>query len=145
MTKHIFVAIAICLFLTSFTQPAFYIDTPEKDAWSSPIAIFFMGWMGLVAGSFSCIAWLANPLFIIAVILFLRNRKVAVLICLLAILFAASFLLVHTIIVSEAPTYARITNYKAGYWLWFGSMGMLLAVMLILPVRGAPLKHPISR
>ena len=126
MTKRIFVAIALCLFLASFTQPAFYIDMPEKDAWSDPFGLFFLGWMGLFAGSITFIIWLANPFFIIAVILFLRNKKKAFLFSLLAALCAAGFLLMHTIIVSEQPAYARITVYKAGYWLWLSGMAVLL-------------------
>jgi hypothetical protein len=128
MTKRIFVAIAICVFFASFFLPA-YTNDGSNDA--EPIAIFLTGWMGIFCGSLACIAWLANPLFFIALILFLRNRKAAALICLLAFLFAASFLLAHTIIKDEAGNYARITQYKAGYWLWLGSIGMLLVTTII--------------
>lgn len=126
MIKRVFAAIAICLFLASFTQPAFYIDMPEKDAWSNPFGLFFLGWVSLFAGDLTFLIWLANPLFIIAMILFLRNKKKAPLFGLLAVLCAADFLLMHTIVVSEQPAYARITVYKAGYWLWLGSMVVLL-------------------
>ena len=139
MTKRIFVAIAICVFFASFFQPA-YTDGGSDEA-AEPIAIFLSGWMGIFSGSLACVAWLANPLFFIAVILFLRNRKAAALICLLAFFFAASFLLAHTIITDEAGNYARITQYKAGYWLWLGSIGMLLITMLIWRPRGTPLKN----
>ena len=131
MTKRIFVAIAICLLLVSFTQPAFYIDSPEKDAWSNSFFLFFLGWISLFAGDVSFLIWLANPCFIIAVILFLRNKKAAPLFSLLAVLCAAAFLVTHTIIVSEAPKYARISSYNAGYWLWLGSMVVLLAASFI--------------
>ena len=138
MTKRAFTAIVLCLFLISFILPAFYVDGPEKTAWSNSVALFFLGWIGVLAGSFSCISWLANPLFIIAVILFLRTRKLATFISLLATLFAASFLLAHTIIVSEAPTYASITGYGAGYWLWLASMVFLFILTIVFSIRGTP-------
>jgi len=128
MTKRIFVAIAVCVFFASFFQPAFTNDGSDQAA--DPIAIFLTGWMGIFAGSLACIAWLANPLFFIAVILFLRNRKAA---------------LAHDIIKDEAGNYAKITKYDAGYWLWLGSIGMLLVVTLIWSPLRAPLKsEPIS-
>jgi hypothetical protein len=98
--------------------------------------------MGIFCGSLACFSWLANPLFFIAVILLLRSRKAAALICLLAFLFAASFLLAHTIIKDEAGNYARITQYKAGYWIWLCSIGMLLVTTLIWSPWGAQVKHP---
>jgi len=137
MNKRIFVAVAICLFLASFTQPAFYIDMPEKDAWSDSFGLFFLGWMSLFAGDLTFIIWLANPFFIIAVILFLKNKKKAPLFGLLAVACAAIFLLRHTIIVSEAPRYARITVRKAGYWLWLGSMVSLLPASFSRPIPSA--------
>jgi hypothetical protein len=95
MTKRIFVGIAICVFFTSFFQPAY--TNGGSDEAAEPIAI-----------------------------------------CLLAFLFAASFLLAHTIIKDEAGNYARITQYNAGYWLWLGSIGMLLVTTLIWSPRRLP-------
>jgi len=145
LNKHICVGIAICLFLASFTQPAFYVDGPEKDAWSSPIAIVTAGWLGLMSGFFSCIAWLANPLFIFGVILFLRNKKIAVFVGLLAILCAGSFLWARTIPLGESGMEATITEYKAGYWIWLASIVFLEVIMLIGPRQGTSLRNPISR
>ena len=36
-------------------------------------------------------------------------------------LLIVAFLFRQTIVASEAPTYAKITGYAAGYWLWLSS------------------------
>jgi len=143
MNNRIYLGIAICLFLVSFTLPAFYIDGPEKDAWSSPIALFLLGWLGLGLGYFSCISWLANPLFILAVLLFLRNKKIAVLPAVLAIACAVSFLFAHTIPLGESGNEAKIEEYKAGYWLWLTSIILLTGVMLIQVFRRTLSEKPV--
>ena len=38
----------------------------------------------------------------------------------------AGVLFRHTIIASEAPTYAKIIGYGAGYWLWLTSAGLVI-------------------
>ena len=129
MGKIIVVSMSVCLFFASFFWPAYVVDRANGVA--DPIAIFLTGWMGVFTGSFACIAWLANPLFVIALILFVRNRSAAIFVCLLAFVVAASFLLFHTIIDDEAGHYATITEHKTGYWLWLGSIGMLLISMVI--------------
>jgi len=144
MNNRIYVATAICLFLVSFTLPAFYVDGPEKDAWSSPVALFSLGWLGLALGYFSCVSWLANPLFIWAVLLFLRNKKIAVLPAILAIVCAISFLFARTIPLGESGNEAKIEEYKAGYWLWLASIILLAAGILIQIFRRTPSEKPIS-
>jgi hypothetical protein len=38
----------------------------------------------------------------------------------------AAFLFRQTIVASEAPTYAKITGYAAGYWLWLTSAVLVI-------------------
>jgi len=129
MIKRILVAIVFCIFFASFFLPAYAVAESAEAA--EPIAIFLSGWLGLFSGSTACVAWLANPLFFVAAILFLRNRRRATVVGLLAFLFAASFLFARSIINDEAGHYAKITGYKAGYWLWLGSIGILLCTIAI--------------
>jgi len=80
-------------------------------------------------------------LFITALVLFLKNRKMAMLIAIVATLLALSFLFMKTIVVSERPSYARITEYKAGYWLWLTSIAALAVFTIAcrnVPVRQTP-------
>ena len=40
--------------------------------------------------------------------------------------FMLALLFRRTIIASEAPTYAKIIGYGAGYWLWLTSAGLVI-------------------
>jgi hypothetical protein len=131
MTKRILFAGTILLLLVSFTQPAFYTDNVQKDAWSNSAFLFFLGWMGMLTGSAGALPWLANPVLVIGVIFFLRKKPLpAFILSVIAMAIAASFLLVRTIVVSERPDYAGIAAYKAGYWLWLGSMAVFSATTI---------------
>jgi len=49
------------------------------------------------------------------------KNKIALLLGSLASALMLAFLFRQTIIASEAPTYAKIIGYGAGYWLWVTS------------------------
>jgi len=59
-------------------------------------------------------------------ILLLKGKKMSIAVSSLALLLAASFFTLDKIIISEAPTYAKIAAYKAGYWFWLASMAMMV-------------------
>ncbi|NRB48906.1 MAG: hypothetical protein HRU41_14615 [Saprospiraceae bacterium] len=125
------------LFLFSLTQPAFYIDRADFDAWSSPIGLLLMGWLGIMAGDSACMAWLANPLLILGAVSLFKFDKFAPIFGILALAVGLSFLGQEQIISSEAPTYSKITEIKLGYWLWITSMAAFTAgstyLLLIKP------------
>jgi hypothetical protein len=52
---------------------------------------------------------------------FAGKNKIALPLALLATGLISAFLFRHTIVASEAPTYAKITGHAAGYWLWLSS------------------------
>ncbi|HEY2583228.1 MAG TPA: hypothetical protein VGI43_15555 [Mucilaginibacter sp.] len=116
-----FLLIAILLFIIALTQPAYYIDRADHSGWSNSFMLFIFGWTGLFYGG-AAIAWFANPLIVLSWVFYFKRPKLSVITGLLATIFSASFLLFHTIISSEAPTYSIITARKAGYWLWLMSI-----------------------
>jgi hypothetical protein len=119
LKKNIPFFISLAFFLFSLTQVAYKTDYSDQSAnEASSLLIFLIGWLGIVFIPYG-IPWLANPLLIIAWILFLR-RKIGgpVILSLLASLFSASFLLLDKMPANEAPTYANITAIGLGYWLW---------------------------
>jgi len=121
--KRIFL-LSLIVFLVSLTQPAFYIDREDFDAWSSPFGLLLIGWLPVIAGETSAIAWMANPLLLLSWI-FLFNPKLEKAVLwtgLLSIVVGLSFLFVEEILSSEAPTYSKITTIMPGYWLWISSM-----------------------
>jgi hypothetical protein len=124
--------ISLALFWTSvglyalcLATDGFYVDGQNPRAWSPGWGELIAGWIPVMEGT---LAWLANPLLFLGWGTF-RSRQpfVALLSSCAALALMSSFLLVKTVMVSEAPTYARVSGYGAGYWLW-----MLSALSLII-------------
>ena len=99
---------SVALFVVCLTQDGFYIEGSNPRAWASALYLFLFGWLGLLSGT---IAWFANPLLIAAWVLFwLRRYWIALALGVAALFCALSFLNVDTVVVSEAPTFAKITG-----------------------------------
>jgi hypothetical protein len=117
--------VSIIVFAASLTQNSYYIAAENPKAWSPAFYSLLLGPIGLFAGVFE---WLGNPVLLAAwVFSFARKNKIALVLGILASGLMLAFLFRHTIIASEAPTYARIIGYGAGYWLWLTS-GVLVII-----------------
>lgn len=79
------------------------------------------GWLGPLYGHFS---WLANPLILIGFLYARKKPGFSLGAGILSLIAALSFLLHSKIAVSEAPTYAPITGYGWGYFLWVMGIGV---------------------
>lgn len=132
--KTIALIISIVLFAVSLTQPAYYIDATEHDAWANSFYLLIFGWSGVFAGG-AAFAWLANPFILLSWFFLYRRIKAALVLSAIATAFAASFLCFHVIISSEAPTYSVITSRKAGYWLWLLSISWFFISTTIIYYR----------
>ena len=117
--------ISIIVFAASLTQDSYYIAGKDPKAWSPAFYSLLLGPIGLFDGIFE---WLANPVLAAAWVFSLAGKnKIALLLGCLASALMLAFLFRQTIIASEAPTYAKIIGYGAGYWLWLTS-GVLVIV-----------------
>ena len=134
--------LSLLLFVASLTQPAFYIDREDYDAWSNGFGLLVSGWAGALATDGGATAWFANPLILLAWILFSKFEKTATVLAIGAAAFAISFLSVEQVISSEAPTYSKITEIKLGYWLWLYSICTFAAGLLVLFVARLVVKSP---
>src|SRR2546430_2894145 len=115
---------SIIVFAASLTQKGFSTAGEGPGDWSPGLYLLVFGPLGLLAAIFE---WLANPLLLAAWIFsFVGKNKIALLLGVAATAFLAAFLFRQTIIVSEAPTYAKITGYAAGYWLWLTSAVLIV-------------------
>jgi hypothetical protein len=72
------------------------------------------------------VTWFANPLLFLSWIAVKRNNKIALKLSLASTVLILSFLLFQKVINNEAGTYAGVTGYKAGYWLWLSSALMVV-------------------
>ena len=111
--------VSIIVFAASLTQNSYYIAGENPKAWSPAFYSLLLGPIGLFDGIFE---WLANPVLAAAWVFSLAGKnKSALLLGSLASALMLAFLFRQTIIASEAPTYAKIIGYGAGYWLWVTS------------------------
>lgn len=128
--KRLMLYISLLLFLLSLTQPAFYIDKKEYDAWASSIGLVVFGWAGALAGG-AGLAWLANPFIFVSWILFKKKIILAALFSIIASGFAISFLFFDKVLTDEGGGFSNITAYKAGYWLWLLSIVVFACAAVI--------------
>lgn len=126
--KKIFLIISVALFIFSLTQKCYCTTTQCGDS----IMVFLLGWSALISGG-AGIAWLANPLLILAWIMLNKNLKFAMVLSVFAMLLSLSFLLFDSIVDNEGGGAHQITSYKAGYWLWVASnITMLIATFTLM-------------
>ena len=82
--------------------------------------------------------WLANPIWLVAVMFFIINKKASLILSATSLLIMLSFLACSRILSDEAGNYTAITAMGPGYWLWVLSA----AVLVIASIAGIQLyKH----
>lgn len=120
--------LSIALLVAAITQRSYQLDS--GNAAGDGAAAFFMGWVGVFYGG-AGLCWLANPIGIASGLMMKSFPLAALIAGALALVIALAFLCFDRIVASEAPTYAKIIGYKAGYWLWVSSMAVLFAGNLL--------------
>jgi uncharacterized membrane protein len=91
------------------------------------------GFQAFIAGGFIILGggisewfvWLANPVYLAALILFFRSKKLNRIFAVAALLLALSFTTFKEILVSEDGRIAKIQTLNMGYWLWVVSIAIL--------------------
>ena len=119
---------SLIVFAASLTQKGFSTAGEHPGDWSPGLYLLLIGPLGLLDGIFE---WFANPFLLWAWIFSLIGKhKIALPLAVLATALIVAFLFRQTVIVSEAPTYAKITGYAAGYWLWLTSAALAVVSAL---------------
>lgn len=78
------------------------------------------------------LAWLANPLLLVAwIATWLGRRALAVIAGLAALALAVSFFFAGTVITNEAGIANPVTGMRLGYWLWLASGAMASVAALL--------------
>lgn len=120
-----FFALSAALFAACLAFNGYY--TAHSSANSG--LLLMTGWLGLASWE---VAWLANPILLFAAVAYARRRyRQAMKHSIVANGLMLSFLLTGKVMVSEAPTYADVTGYGLGYWLWLSSGATLLTGALV--------------
>ncbi len=118
----IIVVFSILLFIISLTQKTYCLDGSYS---ARGFLNLLIGWLGVLSSNGSK-AWLANPFLLASWFLAFRKPKWALALSSIAFVFAIRFYFQDTLIKNEAGMIGKITDYKAGYWLWVSSISVLL-------------------
>ncbi|MBF5057383.1 hypothetical protein Y5W_02677 [Alcanivorax sp. 521-1] len=131
---YILVLISVVLYVLSLFFPAFTTDSSYQGF--SAVLNDYMGWYVLMIGWAAvldnCIAWFANPLFGLSVLMLLcgQTSKVTRNLSYGSFILALSSFFYSSLWADGGPR-ERIVEYQAGFWLWLSAMfGVAFCAML---------------
>ena len=131
LMKMLIVGISLCFLIASFTKPILYTAGDGPDSfYQGTIFIFFLGWLGIFGGFTEFLYWFANPLYFLAMFLFLTNKKGDLFVSIIASMIAISFSFKSTITKDEGGGRIAIQSFGKGYIFWL--MSILILTMGIL-------------
>lgn len=119
--RIILLIISITLFVFSLPMKTYCVDNDCGDYFNG-LGALLVGFLGILFEGGAAIAWLANPLIIIAWVLPIRWIGIKFISGCIAIFFALYFLTFDEILKNEAGHMGTITGYASGYWFWTSSM-----------------------
>ena len=124
------IAFAAVLFLGSLGFKTLILSQGDSS--------FLMGFVCLLFG-FSYVAWYANPLVLLSIILLSLNRSgMAVATSIASLILAATTFLIQKVPYNEAGHMANVVGYGLGFYLWIASISVVfLTSVLSTTVRNA--------
>lgn len=144
------IILSVAFYITSLTQTAYCTGDCK-----SSIMVLLVGVLGILTemgalisfiidkingqtGSISSelgatFTWLANPIILIALIIFKDNKRIALVLSISSTILIVAFLLFNKVINNEAGHYENVTELKLGYWLWLlSSLTILIGSLIII-------------
>jgi hypothetical protein len=132
LEKKVVLVISLALLIVSLTQPAFYTANDSADSVNlSSIGIFFLGWMGFLGGALESFFWFANPLYLIALYRFEKDKSNSIVPSSIACIIAAAFPFLDTFVKNEGGARTTITGLGLGYYFWVASISTLTLGILL--------------
>ena len=133
--KIILVLIVLSIFGVSLANDAIVVQKIAEKIVQPTINFFLMGSTAILGGGvLEWIIWLANPICLISIIIFLYNDKQlkrALKFSFLALLLSGSFYFWKEILISESGATGKIISFENGYYLWFSSIFTLFVFQLL--------------
>lgn len=125
--KNTLIIVSVLIFISSLFYPAFFIDREDSDAWSNSLFLFVFGWTSFIGGGFiPFLIWLANPLYLISLILVKKSNIIGLLTISISIFLAIVFCNLDSILTSESGATSKIIKLGLGFYLWLSSFFVLL-------------------
>ena len=111
--------ISLTVFIVSLTQTALTYNDFDGQKMHSSISLLFMGGLAILGGGLlEWFIWLANPLYILALIFFFKSNKTSKKFSITATILALSFTTWKEVLAAENGRTATIESLNLGYWLW---------------------------
>jgi len=124
--KRYILLISLLVFIISLTQTAITYHDYDGTKTHDGVSLFLVGGIVILGGGLSeWFVWLANPLYLIGTILFLKSKKLSRIFSVVAILLALYFISFKEILAAEDGRMATIQSLNIGYWLWVTSIAVL--------------------
>ncbi len=120
---NLLIFLGLLCFSISLFLPIFF--TSAEDIYGFWVLV--TGWMGLV---FLQVAWYANPLNLLALLLVNDHPRVALLLSLLAITLASCSFIFYEIPTGVNYEKVFIQEFGSGFYLWFVALILILIGML---------------
>ena len=133
--KIALVIIVLSVFGVSLAYEAIVVQKMEEKIVQPSMNFFLMGSTAILGGGvLEWIIWLANPISLVSIVMFLYNDtqlKKASLLSLIALILSSSFYLWKEILVSESGATGKIISFENGYYLWVASIFILFVFQLM--------------
>ena len=118
--------ISLTVFIVSLTQTALTYNDFDGQKIHSSLSLLFMGGLAILGGGLlEWFIWLANPLYVLALIFFFKSNKTSRVVSIVATFLALSFTTWKDILAAENGRTATIESLNLSYWLWFLSLTIL--------------------
>lgn len=116
-------ALAVVVYGAALAEDEVFCVAGKCDDWPG-YAVLLVGALAIGVGPAN-LAWLANPLALVAWVAIVAGRRwPALLLSAAALLVAASFMLAETVVTNEAGIANPVTGLGPGYWLWLASLAI---------------------
>ena len=123
------VALSAVVYIISLTQ---YVITDDLTESISSWQYLTIGSVAIFGGGIlEWLIWLANPLYIISIILFIKNYKLSMITAFLASFLAVIFSSWEEFRIDEKGLSTKIIHFEPGYYLWVSSILVLTGGILI--------------
>lgn len=120
------IAISVLLFIASLSQDAIVYNDFDGQKTHASFPLLIMGGLAILGGGLlEWLVWLANPMYLLSIVLFIQNKGNALILSILSTLVGLSFLNWNEILASESGKTAEIESLELGYWLWISSLAAL--------------------
>jgi hypothetical protein len=122
--------VSLSLYVLAFFLPV-YATSKGPAEFGQGFGMLILGWIQAFTEKGLALAWFANPLFIVALCTTKKSPTTSILFAAFSILTALCFLKGGKIcLTSDAIHYGYLTQIGIGYWVWLGSMIVILGASI---------------